>query len=419
VGHLLHKLGRVSSQQLHKLQRESDAAGKGSFAFAWVLDEHAEERARGVTVDVAITHFETPRLRITLLDAPGHRDFVPAMISGAAQAEAAILVVSAVEGEFEAGFDRSGQTKEHLALARSLGVQQLVVAVNQMDRTGWSAQRYEEIASKVVAFARRTGFRDAAAVTVVPMSGLLGENLTECNEPAFRAWYTGPTLLECIDRLTPPERSVDRPLRLCIGDVYKDRQAGLCIGGKLEAGVIAAGDRVTLMPANETCTVRSVLRNQERTEFACAGDNVDVVLQSVEPTSLGVGSVLCDPAALVPLVGRLRATIVTYSLDVPLLPGQQCVLYAHNANAPAVVQQLHATLDPKTGAVARQNPRSIGEGVTADVTIALGHAVCLETHASLRALGRVTLRYAGRTIASGIVTQLWPPSKRKKLNQIK
>eukprot|EP00727_Mastigamoeba_balamuthi_P014813 m51a1_g9958 putative hbs1-like protein (582) ;mRNA; f:54398-57422 len=388
MGHLLYLLGGVSQRAMHKLEQESARIGKGSFAYAWVLDEQSEERSRGVTIDVGVTAFSTPNLDVTLLDAPGHRDFVPNMISGAAQADAR----------------GGGQTREHASLARGLGVRQLVVAVNQMDKVGWSKDRFEEVRGTLEPFLRKTGYSD---VKFVPCSGLSGENLMICQEPALKSWFTGFSLLGAIDSCRPAERAIDTPLRLCIADVYKTaNSAGTAVGGKIEAGSIAVGDRVVVLPANMLATVKSVARGQQSTDVACAGENVEVSLAGVDAAFVGVGSVVCDPARSCPVAMRVRARLLTLSLDAPLLPGQQCVAYAHNASSWATVTRFVAVLDAASGAVVRRNPRCIGENQAVEAELSFERPLCVELHTSLKSLGRFTLRTGGRTIAVGVVTHV-------------
>eukprot|EP00499_Haloplacidia_sp_CaronLabIsolate_P001296 CAMPEP_0196799166 /NCGR_PEP_ID=MMETSP1104-20130614/39504_1 /TAXON_ID=33652 /ORGANISM="Cafeteria sp., Strain Caron Lab Isolate" /LENGTH=515 /DNA_ID=CAMNT_0042169575 /DNA_START=1 /DNA_END=1545 /DNA_ORIENTATION=- len=234
MGHLLLKLGQVSDRAMHKFQKEAREAGKASFAFAWVLDEHAEERSRGVTIDVAVNEFETERRAVTLLDAPGHRDFIPNMITGAAQADAAVLVVPATTNEFETAFQEGGQTREHAVLVRSLGVAQMVVAVNKMDTVDWSRARFEEIVAQVGPFLHSCGFRPDR-LSFVPVSGLTGDNLASRGPAALSAWHSGACLAEAIDTFQPAVRPVRKPLRAVVSDVFRSSSMGhATVGCKVE-----------------------------------------------------------------------------------------------------------------------------------------------------------------------------------------
>lgn len=264
MGHLLYNLGNVSKKVMHKNETESKKFGKGSFAFAWVLDETEEERSRGITMDVAMTMFETKTKMITLMDAPGHRDFIPNMIQGTAQADVAILVVDSRPGEFEAGFEAGGQTREHAILARSLGVGQLIVAVNKMDSIDWSKERYDDIVIRLKTFlTKHAGFRECD-VCYVPCSGLTGENLSESTkEEKLTSWYKKGCLVDQIDEFRPPVRSVDKPFRLCVADVYKG-QGSFVVAGKVECGCVQNGDRVVLMPAAESGIIKDSFRRKRR-----------------------------------------------------------------------------------------------------------------------------------------------------------
>jgi small GTP-binding protein len=260
MGHFLYDLGQVNDRTMKKFERDSKKIGKGSFAYAWVLDETDEERDRGITMDIAINHFETPHRQFTLLDAPGHRDFIPNMISGTAQADAAILVADASTGGFEAGFDAQGQTKEHAILARSLGVQQLIVAVNKLDMTDWSEERFNEIVSKLGQYLVQVGFRKSN-LKFIPVSGLTGENLVTKSQSPELSWYKqGPSLMEQIDQFDPPTRLLDKPLRMRVTDFFKGgigSSGGVSVAGNIESGTIQLGEKVLVVPGNEVGSVKS------------------------------------------------------------------------------------------------------------------------------------------------------------------
>lgn len=258
MGHLLVKIGHVSKKLMHRNEVDSKKSGKASFLYAWALDETEEERTRGITMDVAEQTFETDHRRVTLLDAPGHKDFIPNMITGAAVADAAILVIDSTKGEFETGFDEGGQTREHTLLVRSLGVKQLIVAVNKLDTCRWSRDRYQEISDKLMVFLKQANFRESD-IRFVPVSGLVGENLTSRSQvPDLRQWYDGPCLLELIDTFQPPERPVARPLRIAITDIFKGgATAGTAIGGRVLTGCVSQGQKCLVQPAAEFCTVKS------------------------------------------------------------------------------------------------------------------------------------------------------------------
>ncbi|CAG8580917.1 7997_t:CDS:10, partial [Dentiscutata heterogama] len=283
MGHLLYLLGEVNEKAMKQYERDSSKIGKSSFAYAWVLDETGEERNRGITMDIAIRKFETKNRRFTLLDAPGHRDFIPNMISGASQADVAILVADATVGEFESGFEANGQTKEHALLIRSLGVQQLVVAVNKLDTVEWSKARYDEIVEKLGAFLSQAGFRKDK-IAYIPCSGLIGENIIR-RSPGILNWYSGETLVQQIDKFEPPTRLLEKPFRLSVSDFFKGgigNIAGVTVAGRIESGTIQVGEEIIVIPGGESGVVKSLIVNEESSKWAAAGDSVMLTLTDLD-----------------------------------------------------------------------------------------------------------------------------------------
>jgi translation elongation factor TU len=425
-GHLLLLTGRLDQRAAHRNQRDAKAAGKGSFALAWALDEHEEERARGVTINVGVNYFETAERHVTLLDAPGHRDFVPNMISGAAQADFAILVVDGAPGQFEVGFGNDGQTKEHALLARSLGAWHLIVAVNKMDAIAWDKERYDEICGSVAPFLKSAGFR-ADQITFLPCSGLTGANLStpvRDGEPAA-AWYTGPTLMAAIDAVPIPDRDaaeLGKPLRFCVADVYKSQALGTAVGGRVEAGVVMVGDRVLLSPLNEFATVKAIHRLEKPVQFARVGESVDLGLTAMtgaaqSSDALTPGDVLGDTTLAVPLTRRIRAQVLTFVCGAdPILKGYSCDFLMQSLAVPCKVSRLVSLIDRATGEVKKARPRLLGENVTAVIEIKFAHAICVEKYANCKALGRFMLRKGGRTVCAGIVLDIDENSVSKKSN---
>jgi elongation factor 1 alpha-like protein len=413
MGRLLYELGLINDKTVHKTQREAAAAGKASFAWAWMLDERPEERARGVTVDVAMTRFETPARSVTLLDAPGHRDFVPNMIAGAAQADAALLVVDGSPGGFESGFapaaagapQGGGQTREHAQLARSLGVDQLAVVVTKLDTCQCSEARFLEVRAALEPFLLQCGFR-AGAVRWLPAVGPTGDNLAAPPaDPRLAAWHAGPTLVQAIDAFAPRRRAVHLPLRLPVADVLsRGAKGAVVVGGKLEGGALRPGSKVLVLPSREAGVVKSIEVDGAPAALARAGDTADVVLAGVDPGAVGPGSVLCHPDFPAPLAAKFRARVVVLDVAIPVLRGQQVTLHAHAAREAGHVSALLELLDARTGEVVRARPRCLLRGQAAVVEVTPARAVCLEEYAACAALGRVALREGGRTIAVGVVT---------------
>eukprot|EP01018_Ginkgo_biloba_P020861 Gb_36048 [translate_table: standard] len=410
MGRFLHLMGRVSQKEMHKYEREAKQKGKGSFAYAWVLDESAEERERGVTMTVAVAHFETYKYHIVLLDSPGHKDFVPNMIVGASQADAAILVVDASAGAFEAGMDGQGiggQTKEHAQLIRSFGVEQLIIAVNKMDAVEYSKERFNFIKSQLGLFLRRCGFKESSLIWI-PMSVIENQNLvTSTSDDRMNSWYAGPYLLEAIDHFQLPTRDTLRPLRLPISEVMKSRTLGqVAASGKLEGGAIRIGTKVLVMPTGETATIKAIEQDGEARTVAKAGDSVDIGLQGIDSSILMTGGILCHPDFPVPVATRIELKVAILDIRMPILFGSQVELHAHHAKEAAKIVQLSAVLDPKTGIVRKKTPRCLTANQSALIEVLPEREICIEEYSNYRALGRVTLRAAGKTIAVGIVTRV-------------
>lgn len=406
MGHLLYLLGNVNKRTMHKYEQESKKAGKASFAYAWVLDETGEERDRGVTMDVGMTKFETNSKVVTLMDAPGHKDFIPNMITGAAQADVAVLVVDASRGEFEAGFEAGGQTREHALLVRSLGVTQLAVAVNKMDQVNWQQVRFKEIVSKLGQFLKQAGFKESD-VFYIPSSGLSGENLTTRSSVSeLTSWYSGPSLLEQIDALKAPQRSVDKPFRLCVSDVFKDQGSGFCVTGKIEAGYIQTGDRILAMPPNETCTVKGITLHDEALDWAAAGDHVSLTVTGMDIIKINVGCVFCDPKEPIRVCTRFRARILLFNIEVPVTQGFPVLLHYQTVSEPATIRKLISVLHKSSGEVLKKKPKCLSKGMNAIVEIQTQRPVSLELYKDYKELGRFMLRYVGSTIAAGVVTEI-------------
>uniref|UniRef100_A0A2I3GFN6 HBS1 like translational GTPase n=1 Tax=Nomascus leucogenys TaxID=61853 RepID=A0A2I3GFN6_NOMLE len=404
MGHMLYLLGNINKRTMHKYEQESKKAGKASFAYAWVLDETGEERERGVTMDVGMTKFETTTKVITLMDAPGHKDFIPNMITGAAQADVAVLVVDASRGEFEAGFETGGQTREHGLLVRSLGVTQLAVAINKMDQVNWQQERFQEITGKLGHFLKQAGFKESD-VAFIPTSGLSGENLiTRSQSSELTKWYKGLCLLEQIDSFKPPQRSIDKPFRLCVSDVFKDQGSGFCITGKIEAGYIQTGDRLLAMPPNETCTIKGITLHDEPVDWAAAGDHVSLTLVGMDIIKINVGCIF-GPQVPIKACTRFRARILIFNIEIPITKGFPVLLHYQTVSEPAVIKRLISVLNKSTGEVTKKKPKFLTKGQNALVELQTQRPIALELYKDFKELGRFMLRYGGSTIAAGVVTE--------------
>ncbi|CAI4230195.1 unnamed protein product [Auanema sp. JU1783] len=405
MGHFLVQHGNVEQRLVHKYKQDAGRAGKASFAFAWVLDETEEERSRGVTMDIARTSFDTETKRVHLLDAPGHKDFIPNMITGASQANSAILVVNATVGEFETGFANGGQTKEHAMLLRSLGVSQLIVAINQLDRAEWSRDRFEDVKHQLNSFlTKMAGFSN---VKYIPLSGLSGENLVKRFEPSHPAstWYQGECLLELIDKLQPPKRSAEGSLRIVVNDVMKSMANTITISGKLESGEVENGDKVYIMPNADAAVVKSCTVESRSDGTATAGDDVLMTLTGTfEPDTHHAGDVVVRGGedTLIP-ARRFRVRLMALDITIPIMKGTKAELYCHSLCEPCTIVKIVSSLNKTTGEVLKNKPRCLSRHMHGIVEIETDHDVAIEAYTNCKALGRIALRCKGETIAAGIV----------------
>ncbi|CAN0860084.1 HBS1-like protein [Linum grandiflorum] len=407
-GRMLHLLGRITSKEMHKYEKEAKIQGKGSFAYAWALDESPEERERGITMNVAVAYFDSKKYHVVVLDSPGHKDFVPNMISGATQADAAILVIDASNGAFEAGLDGSkGQTKEHAQLIRSFGVEQIIVGINKMDAVGYSKDRFDFITAQLGAFLRSCGFKDSS-IMWIPLSAMENQNLVAApSDVRLSSWYRGPYLLDAIDSFQPPARDYAKPLLMPICDVIKSSSQGqVSACGKLEAGALRSGMKVVVMPSGEVGTIKSLERDSEGCGAARAGDNVSVNIQGVEGSNVMPGGVICHPDYLVGVANHLELKVLALELSIPILNGSQVEFHIHHAQEAGRVAKIVSLLDPKTGKETKRSPRCLLSKQSAVLEVVLNGPVCVEEFSNSRALGRAFLRAMGRTIAVGIVTRI-------------
>ncbi|XP_011168337.1 HBS1-like protein [Solenopsis invicta] len=404
LGRLLCDLGQVSQRLIHKYQQESKKIGKQSFAYAWVLDETGEERERGITMDIGHSKFETDTKSITLLDAPGHKDFIPNMITGATQADVALLVVDATRGEFETGFDSGGQTREHALLLRSLGVSQLAVVVNKLDTVNWSKDRFNEIVDKMSVFLKQAGFKDT--VTFVPCSGLSGENIVTKPKEQLSNWYTGPTLVNVIDNFKCPERPINKPFRFSVNDIFKGTGSGFCVSGHVETGMVSLGDKVLILPQNEIAVVKGLQSDEVSMTNAFAGDHVALTLAGIEQQNVGIGDIICNPQNPVPVTTCFQAHVVIFAIAKPITKGLPVVMHQQSLVQPAVITKLIAQLHRSTGDVIKKKPRCLPKNSSAIIEVVTQTPVCMELYKDIKQLGRAMLRLEGTTIAAGLITKI-------------
>ncbi|OJD11838.1 translation elongation factor Tu [Blastomyces percursus] len=391
MGRLLYELKAVDQRTIDKYKKDADKMGKGSFALAWVLDQGSEERARGVTIDIATNQFATENTNFTILDAPGHRDFVPNMIAGASQADFAVLVLDATTGNFESGL--RGQTKEHALLVRSMGVQKIVVAVNKMDAAEWSQDRFVEIQQQISSFLTTAGFQEKN-VSFVPCSGLRGDNVAQRAQDKNASWYTGRTLVEELDTSEPYTYALDKPLRMTIADVFRGGvQNPLSISGRLDAGHLQVGDQLVTMPSGEKCTIRSLEVDQTPSDWCVAGQNVTLHLTGIDPIHLRIGDILCSPSVPVKNITSFTAKVLAFDHLTPM----HIDVHRGRLHVPGRISRLVALLDKGSGMTAKKRPKIVGPGSVARVVVEMEAAIPLE------APGRVVFRAGGETVAAGLL----------------
>lgn len=406
VGHILYETGAIDERTIEEFAKESEKTGKGdTFKFAWVLDKLKDERERGVTIDLAFQKFETPKYFFTLIDAPGHRDFVKNMITGASEADCAVLVLSAKKGETEVAVDPGGQGREHAFLCRTLGVNQLVVAINKMDDplVNYSKDRYDEVKAIVENLLKGVGY-NTAKIKFIPTSGWKGDNLSKKSENM--KWYDGPTLLQALDEFEPPELPIDKPLRLPIQDVYSITGVGTVPVGRIETGKMKPNDKIVVMPEGAVGEIKSIETHHTQIPEAQAGDNIGFNVRGIDRKQIKRGDVV-GPANDPPTCAKeFKAQIIVIYHPTALAPGYTPVLHAHTAQVAATITEFVAKIDPRSGQTVEENPKFLKSGDSAIVKIRPVRPLCIETFKEFPELGRFALRDMGTTIAAGIVQEV-------------
>ncbi|EPQ31109.1 translation elongation factor EF-1 alpha [Pseudozyma flocculosa PF-1] len=413
TGHLIYKCGGIDKRTVEKFEKEAAELGKGSFKYAWVLDKLKAERERGITIDIALWKFETPKYMVTVIDAPGHRDFIKNMITGTSQADCAILIIAGGTGEFEAGISKDGQTREHALLAFTLGVRQLIVAVNKMDTTKYSEDRFNEIIKETSNFIKKVGY-NPKTVAFVPISGWHGDNMIEptTQMPWYKGWEketksgksTGKTLLDAIDAIEPPSRPTDKPLRLPLQDVYKIGGIGTVPVGRVETGVIKPGMIVTFAPSNVTTEVKSVEMHHEQLPEGLPGDNVGFNVKNVSVKDIRRGNVASDskndPAME---AASFNAQVIVMNHPGQIGNGYAPVLDCHTAHIACKFSEILEKIDRRTGKSVETAPKFIKSGDAAMVKMIPTKPMCVESFNEYPPLGRFAVRDMRQTVAVGVI----------------
>ncbi|ODN92039.1 elongation factor 1-alpha [Cryptococcus wingfieldii CBS 7118] len=413
TGHLIYKCGGIDKRTIEKFEKEAAELGKSSFKYAWVLDKLKAERERGITIDIALWKFETPKYNVTVIDAPGHRDFIKNMITGTSQADCAILIIATGIGEFEAGISKDGQTREHALLAFTLGVRQLIVACNKMDTCKWSEDRFNEIVKETTTFIKKVGY-NPKSVPFVPISGWHGDNMLE--ETTNMGWYKGwtketkagvskgKTLLEAIDAIEPPTRPTDKALRLPLQDVYKIGGIGTVPVGRVETGVIKAGMVVTFAPTNVTTEVKSVEMHHEQIPEGLPGDNVGFNVKNVSIKDIRRGNVCGDSKNDPPKeAASFNAQVIVLNHPGQIGAGYTPVLDCHTAHIACKFSELIEKIDRRTGKTMEAAPKFVKSGDAAIVKLISQKPLCVEPYSEYPPLGRFAVRDMRQTVAVGVI----------------
>jgi elongation factor 1-alpha len=403
TGHLIYKCGGIDKRVIEKFEKEAQEMGKSSFKYAWVLDKLKTERERGITIDIALWKFETARYFVTVIDAPGHRDFIKNMITGTSQADCAVLVVASGTGEFEAGISKDGQTREHALLAFTLGVKQMIVAVNKMDdkSVNYGQGRYEEIQTEVSNYLKKVGY-NPKNVPFIPISGWNGDNMLE--KSTNMPWYKGDTLLEALDKVNPPTRPTGLPLRLPLQDVYKIGGIGTVPVGRVETGVLKPGMTIHFAPSNVTTECKSVEMHHESLAEALPGDNVGFNVKNVSVKDIRRGNVASDsknePAKE---TASFNAQVIVLNHPGQIHAGYAPVLDCHTAHIACKFSEIQNKMDRRSGKVLEEGPKMIKNGDAAMVKMIPQKPMCVEPFQAFPPLGRFAVRDMRQTVAVGVI----------------
>jgi len=389
IGRLLVDLGIFKEKDL------KDEAG--SFKFAWVMDSEKEERARGVTIDIAYQKIETQKNAITIIDAPGHRDFVKNMITGASQADAAVLVVAADDGVMP-------QTREHAALAFTLGVSQLVVAINKMDIVGFKEEVYSEVKHNMVTLLNGIGYRNVNEIPFIPVAAFFGDDVTKPSQNM--PWYKGLTLLGALDKLKETEKPVNKPLRIPIQDVFSITGVGTVPIGKVETGTIRVKDIVTFEPSGSGGEVRTIEMHHEQIQQATAGDNIGFSVRGVSKDEVKRGDVAGLQSKPPTVTTEFTGKIVVLAIPTEISPGFTPLFHCHSAHVPGTITEILEKIDPRTGAATEKNPSALRKGDAGVIKVMLSKPMVIERTSDIPELSRFAIRHAGQTVAAGMCIDL-------------
>jgi len=406
-GQLIANLGKIDKRVLEKYEKEANEMGKGSFKWAWVMDNLKAERERGITINNSLNELFTKSKKITIIDAPGHRDFIKNMISGTSQADAAILMISGAKGEFEAGISDNGQTKEHAMLAQTLGIKNFVICVNKMDTTiekdkkDFSQKRFDEIKSFIGDFLEKLNYKKEQ-FTFVPISGFDGDNVVE--KSTRSSWYKGPTLGEIMDNLKIPKRPTKKPLRLPIQSKYKIQGIGTVASGRVETGVMKPGMSIVFQPGNFKTDVKSIEMHHSALEEALPGHNIGFNVKNVSFKDIKKGMVVGNAKDNPPKQAQsFKARIIIMNHNGEIKKGYSPVVFVHAAHVTCKIDSFEQSFDRRTGKVIDENPTSIKKDMGAIVKFVPEKPLVVESFKKFSPLGRFSIRDSKVTVGVGVI----------------
>ncbi len=398
VGRILFNSGKLTEKELSDLKKLAAEYGKVGFEFAFVMDKVKEERERGVTIDLSYQEFETAKYYFTIIDAPGHKDFVKNMITGTSQADAALLVVSSNPGE-----GVMEQTREHVFLAKTLGVAQLIVAANKMDMAKYEEKRYLEVKAEVEKLLKTVGF-DITKVPIIPISAQFGENI---DKPSTQMpWYKGPTLLAAFDLLAPPVKPTNLPLRMPVQDVYTITGIGTVPVGRIETGIMKTNDKIIVMPSGKQGEVKSIEMHHEQMTQAEPGDNVGINVRGLTKEDMRRGDVIGHPANPPSVVKEFTAKIAVLNHPTVITVGYSPVFHCHTAQVSCKIKEIKKKLDPRTGQTLAEKPDFIKTGDMAEIVVEPLQPFCIEKYSEFPQMAKFAIRDMGRTVAAGMVMDI-------------
>ncbi|MGC8687703.1 MAG: translation elongation factor EF-1 subunit alpha [Candidatus Micrarchaeia archaeon] len=398
VGRILYESGAITDRDLEKYKELTQQFNRPTFEFAFVMDQLKEERERGITIDITHKEFQTPKYYFTIIDAPGHRDFVKNMITGASQADAAVLVVASDEGV-------RPQTREHAILASVLGIGQLIIGINKIDKINYDQQKFEAVKKEVYDLLKTLGFK-VDQILFVPYSALEGTNVKAKSDKM--PWYNGPTLLEALDTLKVPEKPTNLPLRIPIQDVFSIQGFGTVPVGRVETGVLKVNDPIVIMPGNKKAEVKSIEMHHQQLQKAEPGDNIGFNIKGIEKKDIKRGDVV-GPASNPPTVAEeFTAQVVILHHPNVITKGYTPVFHIHTAQVACTITEILEKKDPKTGQVLEKNPETIKTNDIAIVRVKPTRPIALEKYTDFKQLGRFAIRDMGETIGAGVILDVKP-----------